>query len=112
KRDIDDMRESPALDVMRRLEERGARVQYHDPHVARFQEDGHAMASVPLTPELLAAVDAVVIITDHSCVDYRNIGAHASLVVDTRNVMASLGATRARVVTLTSARPVTGAVTE
>jgi len=46
KRDIDDMRESPALDVMRRLEERGARVQYHDPHVARFQEDGHAMASV------------------------------------------------------------------
>ena len=112
KRDIDDMRESPALDVMRRLEERGARVQYHDPHVARFQEDGHARASVPLTPELLAAVDAVVIITDHSCVDYRNIGAHASLVVDTRNVMASLGATRARVVTLTSARPVTGAVTE
>ena len=112
KRDIDDMRESPALDVMRRLEERGARVQYHDPHVARFQEDGHAMASVPLTLELLAAVDAVVIITDHSSVDYRNIGAHAALVVDTRNVMASLGATRARVVTLTSARPVTGAVTE
>jgi len=112
KRDIDDMRESPALDVMRRLEERGARVQYHDPHVARFQEDGHARASVPLTPELLAAVDAVVIITDHSSVDYRNIGAHAALVVDTRNVMASLGATRARVVTLTSARPVTGAVTE
>jgi len=86
-------------------------VQYHDPHVARFQEDGHAMASVPLTPELLA-VDAVVIITDHSCVDYRNIGAHASLVVDTRNVMASLGVTRARVVTLTSSRPVMGAATE
>ena len=112
KRDIDDMRESPALDVMRRLEERGARVQYHDPHVARFQEDGHARASVPLTPELLAAVDAVVIITDHSSVDYRNIGAHAALVVDTRNVMASLGATRARVVTLTSSRPVMGAATE
>ena len=112
KRDIDDMRESPALDVMRRLEERGARVQYHDPHVARFQEDGHAMASVPLTPELLAAVDAVVIITDHTAVDYRNVGAHAALIVDTRHVMASLGATRARVVTLTSSRPITGAATE
>ena len=112
KRDIDDMRESPALDVMRRLEERGARVQYHDPHVARFAEDGHAMASVPLTPELLAAVDAVVIITDHSVVDYRAVGAQAALVVDTRNVMAALGTTRARVVTLTSSRPAVGARSE
>ena len=112
KRDIDDMRESPALDVMRRLEERGARVQYHDPHVVRFQEDGHAMASVPLTPELLAAVDAVVIITDHSSVDYRSVGTHAALIVDTRHVMAALGDTRARVVTLTSSRPIAGAATE
>jgi len=70
------------------------------------------MASVPLTPELLAAVDAVVIITDHTSVDYRTVGAHAALIVDTRHVMASLGATRARVVTLTSSRPITGAATE
>lgn len=70
------------------------------------------MASVPLTPELLGAVDAVVIITDHAAVDYVAVGAQAALVVDTRNVMAALGATRARVVTLTSSRPAVGAQSE
>ena len=51
KRDIDDLRESPALDIIRLLEEQGARVRYHDPHVPSFAEDGTTCDSVPLTPE-------------------------------------------------------------
>jgi UDP-N-acetyl-D-glucosamine dehydrogenase len=105
KRDIDDMRESPALDVMRLLEERGAEVVYHDPHVTSFREDGHEMRSVPFTDELLASADAVVVITDHKGVDYQRVVDRASLVVDTRNVTARLKPGRARVVSLTSSRP-------
>ena len=66
KRDIDDMRESPALDVIRLLEERGAVVDYHDPHVARFVEEDHEHLSVALTDATVAAADVVVIVTDHS----------------------------------------------
>ncbi len=90
KRDIDDMRESPALDVIRMLEEQGAVVAYHDPHVASFREDGHERASVALTDEELAAADAVVIVTDHSSVDYQRIVNLAVLLVDTRNATAGL----------------------
>ncbi len=90
KKDIDDMRESPALDVIRMLEEQGAVVAYHDPHVATFREDGHERASVALTDEELAAADAVVIVTDHSSVDYQRIVNLAALLVDTRNATAGL----------------------
>ncbi len=109
KRDIDDMRESPALDVMRLLEERGAEVSYHDPHIPSFREDGHEMHGVPLTDALLDTADAVVVITDHKAVDYQRVVDRAALVVDTRNVTARLKPGRARLVTLTSSRPV-GAV--
>src|ERR1051326_5314978 len=57
KRDIEDLRESPALDIIRLLEQQGATVTYHDPYVPRFEEDGHQFASVPLTAETLAAAD-------------------------------------------------------
>ena len=106
KRDIDDMRESPALDVMRLLEERGADVVYHDPHVPMFRENGHEMTSVPLTDALLKAVDAVVVITDHRDVDYQLVVDRAALVVDTRNVTAKLKPSRARIVSLTSSRAI------
>lgn len=106
KRDIDDMRESPALDVMRLLEERGAEVVYHDPHVPTFREDGHERTGVPLTDALLDAVDAVVVITDHRDVDYQRVVDRAAIVVDTRNVTAKLQPSRARVVSLTSSRAV------
>ncbi len=87
KRDIDDIRESPALDIIRLLEGQGARVSYHDPHVPCLSEDGHDYRSVALTPETVAAADCVMVITDHSAVDYRMIRRQARLVVDTRNVM-------------------------
>jgi UDP-N-acetyl-D-glucosamine dehydrogenase len=87
KRDIDDIRESPALDILRLLEGQGARVSYHDPHVPCFAEDGHEYRSVALTPEAVRAADCVMIVTDHSVVDYHMIKRTARLVVDTRNAM-------------------------
>jgi len=85
KRDIDDVRESPALDVMRLLEERGAEIRYHDPYVPVLDEDGIHRSSVELTDEELAGADCVVITTDHSGVDYERVVRLAKLVVDTRN---------------------------
>jgi len=87
KRDIEDLRESPALDIIRLLEQQGAMVAYHDPYVPRFEEDGHQFASVPLTAETLAAADCVMIVTDHSALDYELIRRHARAVVDTRNAL-------------------------
>jgi UDP-N-acetyl-D-glucosamine dehydrogenase len=91
KRDIDDIRESPALDIIRLLEGQGARVTYSDPHVPRFREDGQEFRSITLTPEVVEAADCVVIVTDHSSVDYRMIKQRAKLVVDTRNAIAREG---------------------
>jgi UDP-N-acetyl-D-glucosamine dehydrogenase len=88
KKDIDDMRESPALDIIRLLEGRGAHVKYHDPFVHAFTEDGHTMSSVPLTVEAVKASDAVMIVTDHTSLDYVMLKRNASLVVDTRNALA------------------------
>ena len=87
KRDIDDVRESPALDIMRLLSSKGATVKYHDPYVPEFREDGHSERSVPLTTDELAAADCVVIATDHQCIDYEHVARHAQLIVDTRNAM-------------------------
>jgi len=87
KRDIDDLRESPALDIIKLLEQQGAHVEFHDPHVTSFQEDGKTIHSVPLTAERLAAADCVMIVTDHSAIDYRMVRTHARQVVDTRHAM-------------------------
>ena len=93
KRDIDDLRESPALEIMQLLQEKGADVGYHDPFCPTIADDGHTplsdlpMRSVELTPQALAGADAVVIVTDHSDVDYAAIRRHAPLVVDTRGVL-------------------------
>jgi UDP-N-acetyl-D-glucosamine dehydrogenase len=85
KREIDDVRESPALDVIRLLEERGAEIRYHDPYVAVLDEDGVHRTSVPLTDEELQAADCVVITTDHGVVDYERVVRLSRLVVDTRD---------------------------
>ena len=87
KRDIEDIRESPALDIIRLLEGQGAKVTYFDPHVPSFREDGHEFRSVKLSPEVVAAADCVMVVTDHSSVDYRMIKRQAKLVVDTRNAL-------------------------
>ncbi len=87
KRDIDDLRESPALDIIKLLEQQGAHVEFHDPHVASYLEDGKTVHSVPLTPERLKAADCVMVVTDHTAMDYAMVKKHARLVVDTRHVM-------------------------
>ncbi len=87
KKDINDIRESPALDVIRLLEGRGAVVSYHDPHVAKLHEDGVELTSVPLTAQTLRGVDCVVVVTDHSAVDYALVGRESPVVVDTRHAL-------------------------
>jgi UDP-N-acetyl-D-glucosamine dehydrogenase len=103
KKDIDDMRESPALDVIRLLEQQGAQVFYHDPYVAKFREDGHEHSSVALTDDEITRADAVVIVTDHSNVDYQSVVKLAKVVVDTRNATAKLAKGKGRIVSLASA---------
>ncbi len=95
KKDVDDMRESPSLILWELLEERGALVSYHDPFipvVPRTREHARftGQESVPLTPQNLAAVDAVVISTDHSNINWAEVLQHAKLVIDTRNACASI----------------------
>jgi len=87
KKDIDDVRESPALDVIRLLAQRGASVRYHDPHVAALRADGVDLRSTPLTVESLRAADCVIIVTDHSDVDYGLVASASAAVVDTRHAL-------------------------
>ena len=91
KKDIDDPRESPAFEIIHLLLQLGANVAYHDPHIPaaprmRTWPDLPRMDSQPLTPASLGGSDAVVIVTDHSAVDYDLVVRHAPLVVDTRGV--------------------------
>ena len=97
KKDVDDMRESPSLELIELLKARGAKVDYNDPHIPeapRTREHDLRMASKKLTPKALAGCDAVLISTDHSCYDYQSIVDHAQMVVDTRN--ATRGVRRGR----------------
>src|SRR4029077_5099167 len=91
KKDIDDVRESPALDVIRLLQQRGVVVRYHDPHVRKLRDEAIDLASTPLTADALAAADCVVIVTDHSDFDYALVARSARVVVDTRNALARPG---------------------
>jgi UDP-N-acetyl-D-glucosamine dehydrogenase len=91
KRDIDDIRESPALDVMGLLDDKGARLSYSDPFVPALAghawPGGYDLRSVPLDASTLANVDCVAIITDHRSVDYQTLVAASPLIVDTRNAI-------------------------
>lgn len=94
KRDVDDLRESPALRIIELLGEAGAEVRYHDPHVARlgeFREHSFDLASTPLDEAAFDWADVVMILTDHSDVDYARVVQCARLIVDTRNATRGLG---------------------
>jgi UDP-N-acetyl-D-glucosamine dehydrogenase len=90
KKNTDETRESPALTVIRLLDSRLAHVIYHDPHVPTLHSRHlhRVIASVDLTPSVIEKADAVIIVTDHSRIDYEMIVRHARLVVDTRNAVA------------------------
>ena len=92
KRDINDVRESPALGIVDQLMHKGAVVSYHDPFVPEMTVDGGALLStVALTDEILSACDCAVIVTDHSDVDYSRVLRLAPLLIDTRNATRKLG---------------------
>ncbi|MGQ9502912.1 MAG: nucleotide sugar dehydrogenase [Anaerolineae bacterium] len=100
KRDVGDVRESPALEIMNLLAERGAAISYHDPYVPCLQYDGGMLKSVALDPEVLSKADCVVVVTDHSCIDWELVVARAHLIVDTRNALKNVPPGRAQVVKL------------
>src|SRR3990172_11969614 len=85
KADVSDVRESPALDVLRLLDEKGAEVRYHDPYVPELALEGRTWKSVELTDEELGAADLVVIVTDHSSIDYAPLLAKTHPLYHTRN---------------------------
>lgn len=87
KADIDDVRESPSLDIMEMLRERGARIEYSDPYVPTLQFAGRTMKSTPLTTAHLKRFDCVVIATAHKATPYGMVLRHARSVVDTRNAL-------------------------
>ncbi len=88
KADIDDVRESPSLDIMEKLRERGAKIDFADPHVASIQFGGARMKSVPTSAASLKRFDCVVIATAHKAFKYGDILRHSKAVVDTRNALA------------------------
>ncbi len=100
KRDVDDVRESPALEILNLLAERGADISYHDPYVPCLQYDGGTLNSVALDSKVLSDADCVVIVTDHSCIDWQLVVSHSCLVVDTRNALKDIPPGKARVVKL------------
>lgn len=87
KKDIDDVRESPALDIVELLSLKGAAVSYHDPHVPSFRHNGHALTSVTDLALALETADCVVIATDHSIYDWADVTRRAALVIDTRHAL-------------------------
>ena len=86
KKDISDVRESPALDIMSLLKGKGAVVSYHDPHVPSFSEHGMDMTSVSDVYAEARQADCVIIVTDHTSYDWKQLAASARVLVDTRNV--------------------------
>ncbi|UPT75129.1 MAG: nucleotide sugar dehydrogenase [Elusimicrobiota bacterium] len=102
KKDIDDPRESPSFRLLELLEQKGAKVVYNDPHIPTFPKMRHyghlKVEPVDLTKEVLAAVDAALIVTDHAGFDYDAIARHAPLVIDTRNACAGVSHSREKIV--------------
>jgi UDP-N-acetyl-D-glucosamine dehydrogenase len=100
KRDVADVRESPALEIIRLLGEKGARVAYADPYVPQLDLEHVKLASTPLTAEALAGSACVVIVTDHRAFDWELVARQAPLVVDVRNALGHIREHRQNIVTL------------
>jgi UDP-N-acetyl-D-glucosamine dehydrogenase len=100
KPDVNDVRESPALEIVEMLMRRGARVSYADPYVPQIIVEGEKLGAVEVTAETLAAADCVLVLTNHSSFDYAAIAAGARLVVDTRNALKAYRQSHPSIVTL------------
>ena len=97
KKDVTDTRESPAYEVIEKLKERGAAISYHDPFVPESRLCGRKMRSVKLTASELKGKDCVVIVTDHSNVDYGFIVKNSKFILDTRNALRSIKTSRNKI---------------
>jgi UDP-N-acetyl-D-glucosamine dehydrogenase len=100
KPNVADVRESPAIEVLKALAERGAQLCYNDPYVARLEVEGLTMQSSVLTDELLAEMDCVVIVTPHEAYDWPHIAGRARLIIDTRNATGALKGERDHIIKL------------
>ena len=100
KPDIDDLRESPALDVIHLLQQKGAVVSYHDPYIPEFKHEDWGLQSVSDLMPAVKSADVVVIVTNHKSYDYTAILQEASLIVDTRNALGKAGKDSPKVVRL------------
>jgi len=100
KPDVDDLRESPALDVIGLLEQKGSKVSYHDPYIPDLKRDGWDLTSVPDLYAALKNADCVVILTNHSIYDYPAILRTSKIIVDTRNAIGALGKSNPKVIRL------------
>jgi UDP-N-acetyl-D-glucosamine dehydrogenase len=100
KADVNDIRESPSLEIIEMLERKGAHVSYADPFTPQLAVNGLKLSAVEPTPETVAAADCVLILTNHSSFDGAAIAASARLVVDTRNALKAHRQDRSSIVTL------------
>jgi UDP-N-acetyl-D-glucosamine dehydrogenase len=100
KPDVNDVRESPALEIIEMLEKKGANVSYADPFTPELILDGVKLTAVEASPETVAAADCVLVLTNHSAFDYAMIAKRAALVVDTRNALRTFKPTTTSIVTL------------
>lgn len=98
KRAVNDTRESPALDIIEMLREKGAKVSYSDPYVPELEADDYKLQSLELDKKPLKSIDCAVIVTDHTCFDYQCIVDYAPLIVDTRNATKDIKSGKERVV--------------
>lgn len=87
KRETSDIRESPAVEVLRGLREKGAVISFSDPYIPSLEIDGQVLKSADVVPEVLQSMDCVVLLTDHAAFDYGMVAKHASLILDTRHAM-------------------------
>ena len=100
KKNVSDCRESPALDVMRMLGEKGAVLSYNDPFVPTVRMDGQVLASISLSAAAIQSQDCVIILTDHSAYDFKSLLKSARLVIDTRNATKDLPEFKDRIIKL------------
>ena len=102
KKDVDDVRESPALEIMEILQDKGAVLSYSDPYIPRLHRmrkyDFSNMVSIDLTDEAMRSQDAVIITTDHTNIDYQRVVDNSKLVVDTRNATRNVTRGREKIV--------------
>ena len=100
KPDVGDVRESPALGILRLLQDRQADLAYHDPHVPALRVDEQTLTSIELDDDALESADCVVVVTDHSAYDWEWVASRARLIVDTRDALKGVSSGGARIVKL------------